>query len=193
MTGTTLPNIGLAYRWLLAYYKDVALFCRRVREGFETRGYESYSKDYAIEAPGSKALTATENWLPCYHYQLFLSGVPERPGLEEIEFVALLCVGIDHYDPSAPDRLEPMVYLVRFGPVPSDQLGQLRNEIVYKWYVDEPDAPTWRASTFRNRLPYTYCTRPLSQIMTLDEVVPKVIEPLIEHDRELGGRPIGRS
>jgi hypothetical protein len=189
MTETTLPNIGLAYRWLLAYYKEVAQLYRRVREEFETRGFKSFSKDDAIEARGSKSLAMTEHWLPCYQYQLFESPILERPGLEELDLVALLCVGIDHYDPRTPERPEPLMYLVRFGPVPAGALGQIKNEIVYNWDVDEPDAPTWRASTFRKKLPYTYCTRPLSDIVTLDDVVPNLIDPLVAHDREQGGAP----
>lgn len=181
MTNTTLPTIGLAYRWLLAYYEDVAQFCRRVRDELAARGHDSYPSTDSIEMRSSKSLALTQNWLPCYHYQFFLSPVPESPGFE-MERVAFLCVGIDHFDPGTPDRSEPVVYLARFGPVLPDQLGRLKNDIVYLWDVKDPSAATWCAGTFRN-VPYTYRTLRLSAIATLDDVVPKIVEPLIDHDR----------
>lgn len=96
--------------------------------------------------------------------------------------MALLCVGIDHFDPASPERAEPVVYLARFGPVLPGEMERLKNDIVYNWaVVDEAIAATWRADTFRD-VPYTYRTLPLPAIATLDDVVPKIVEPLLEHD-----------
>lgn len=181
MTENTLPSIGLAYRWLLAYYKDVAQFCRRVRDEFTARQYASYTPTDSIEVRSSKSLSLTQNWLPCYHYQFFLSRFPDTSGAE-MERAALLCVGIDHFDPTMPERSEPVVYLARFGPLSPDDLGRLKNDIVYNWTVEEPVAPAWRAGTFRE-VAYTYHTLPLSEISTLDDVVPKIVDPLLNHDR----------
>ena len=129
MTETTLSSIGLAYRWILSYYEDVAQFCRRVRGELGERGYVQYASTDSIEVRSSRSLGLTNHWLPCYHYQLFRSQVPDAPGFES-DRVALLCVGIDHFDPATPDRAEPVVYLARFGPVRSDELGDLKYGIV---------------------------------------------------------------
>jgi hypothetical protein len=181
MTNTTLPSIGLAYRWLLAYYEDIAKFCRRVRDEFAAHGHASYPSTDSIEVRSSKALTLTENWLPCYHYQFFESRIPESPGIE-LERVAFLCVGVDHFDRRTPTRAEPVVYLARFGLILPEDRARLKGEIVYHWDAQEWSAPTWCEGTFRS-VPYTYRTLPLSEIATLDDVVPKIVEPLLEHDR----------
>lgn len=190
MSSETLRNVGLAYRWLLAYYKDVAAFCGRVKLEIEdgSSGYVNISSD-AIEVRGSKSLKLTQNWLPCYHYQFFTASAPARPEFEGIDWDIMLCIGIDHHDPEEPDRTEPLVYLARFGPIATQNLPQFKQDVVYFWTVGagETEEDGWFFGTFQSAH-YSYKTIPLSSILSLDDVRPKVIEPLIAHDQILRRR-----
>ena len=186
MSDESFRNIGRAYSWLIAYYREVAQFCGRVRAEFELyeERYEAFPDSDSIQTRSSKTFAQTQRWLPCYHYQFFRSTLDPEPGVEA-ECVALLVVGIDHFDPEEPSRTEPLIYLARFGPLMAKQLKALSGEIVYHWEVEdnEADVNGWRSGRFRE-IGYTYSTLPISAVATLDDVATKVIKPLVQHDDE---------
>lgn len=186
MSKESLKSIGTAYRWLIAYYKDIVHFCNQVEQVFleQYPEYESLSGK-AIETVASKSWRLPRQWLPCYHSQFFATAAEDKAGIE-LAYAILLGVSIDHHDPEDPERGEPWIYLQRFGPILRDDLPSAKSRINYDWAVTkgEQDRDGWLHGQFRE-IPYSYRTLPLSTIETLEEIRPKLVEPLVEHDRRM--------
>jgi hypothetical protein len=186
MSKESLKNVGIAYRWLIAYYKDIVHFCNQVEQVFldEYPEYESLSGK-AIEAVASKSWRLPRQWLPCYHSQFFVTAAEGKADIELAQ-VSMLGVSIDHHDPDNPERDEPEIYLQRFGPVLREDLPSAKSRINYEWAVakGEEERDGWHHGQFRE-ISYSYRTLPLSSIETLEDIGPKLVTPLVEHDRHM--------
>jgi hypothetical protein len=194
MANNDLKHLAKAFAWVSAYYRDISMFCDRVRQEFERapRPYSCLSNN-AIEWNSSKLLSQWNMWLPPYHYQFFMpasvaGSEGEGPDLTK---TSMLAVSVQHYQPNKPpDNDEPLVFLVRFFDE-KYKLKQRKGDIIYNWDTNpakEHKINEWNHGEFIG-INYSYISMALSTIETLDEVKTRVVAPLIAHDEATMARP----